>query len=337
MLNDRVSASLRSLLFLTLASPLAAQSVISTHAGVIHFFEGSVYLGDTQLQPHLGRFPSIPEGGELRTDTGRVEVLLSPDVFLRMGEKSAIRMVSNDLTNTQIEVRSGSVLIDAGKPNPDTSVTLIFRDWNVRILQKGNYRIDCAPPLLTVREGEAQVRRIPDGAPVAIHAGMTLPFAQVLVQEPTAGSVSEAAAPPTGDALSQWNTGRSESIAADNSIAAQINEDPSSRNANFDTFAYFPYLGGVPPASGLYGAYTSLVPSQVGFNSIYLPGYTYRPLLLGVPVIGSGIYYQAPYPRLGLPGRVIGVTPAPRFPVRTGPPVAPVHVGPGIGARAGHR
>ena len=79
--------------FSFLALPAVSQSVISTHSGVIHFFEGAVYIGDQPLESHPGRFPSMPQGAELRTAEGRAEVLLTPGVFIRVGARSTIRMV----------------------------------------------------------------------------------------------------------------------------------------------------------------------------------------------------------------------------------------------------
>jgi len=43
-----------------LTLPVQAQSVISTHSGIVYFSEGSVYLGDQVLQPHPGKFSSVP-------------------------------------------------------------------------------------------------------------------------------------------------------------------------------------------------------------------------------------------------------------------------------------
>ena len=90
--------------------------MISTHSGLIHFFEGAVYLGDQSLESRLGRFPTVPQGGELRTAEGRAEVLLTPGVFLRMADRSAIRMVVNDLADTQVELETGAVIVDSGEP-----------------------------------------------------------------------------------------------------------------------------------------------------------------------------------------------------------------------------
>src|SRR5215471_15789467 len=84
--------------------PALAQSVISTHSGVVYFFEGSVYIGDQRLEQKFGRFPDIGEGRELRTEHGRAEVLLTPGVFLRIGEGSAIRMLSSKFSDTRLEL-----------------------------------------------------------------------------------------------------------------------------------------------------------------------------------------------------------------------------------------
>src|SRR5215469_15643424 len=85
-----------------------AQSVISARSGVIHFFEGTVYLGDQRLERQIGRFPMLPDGGELRTEQGRAEVLLTPGVFLRMADNSAVRLLTSDLEDTHVELIGGS-------------------------------------------------------------------------------------------------------------------------------------------------------------------------------------------------------------------------------------
>ena len=99
MFHGRASAFWTLAVVAVLALPADGQSVISTHSGTVHFFEGAVYLGDQPLESHPGRFSSIPQGGELRTAAGRAEVLLTPGVFVRVGEQSKIRMVGNKLSD----------------------------------------------------------------------------------------------------------------------------------------------------------------------------------------------------------------------------------------------
>src|SRR5579863_8399373 len=168
---------------LGMALPVGAQSVISTRSGVLHFFEGSVYLDGQPLESHLGRYPTMPQGGELRTEDGKAEVLLTPGVFLRLSERSSIRLLGNDLADTRVELLAGSAIVDSGEPNPGTSVTLSYRDWKVHFLEKGAYRIDADPPRLWVRQGEAEVRAGIAGEPVPVRQGMSLAFGGLLLPE----------------------------------------------------------------------------------------------------------------------------------------------------------
>jgi hypothetical protein len=311
--------SRRLWVFVTFAMLANAQSVISTRSGVVHFFEGDVYLGDQLLQAHLGRFPMVPPGAELRTGEGRAEVLLTPNVFLRLDAHSTIRMVANDLADTQVELVAGNVIVESGVQNPGTSVTLIYQDWGVHFLRQGVYRIGTDPPRLAVQQGSVEVFAGDSSDPVSVDSGMSLPFTDVLAPENSTGAAS--------DAMGDWQTGRSQSISADNAITAQIDEDPDMRVPGADDFIDFPLLGvpmvGMDPTA-LYG---SAAMYQPGFNSIYLPGYVYRPMILSLVGLGlPGRYpiYISPtrFPGGSLPGTGgIGViSPLPRLPVLTSPP-----------------
>jgi hypothetical protein len=312
-----------------LALPAYGQAVISTRAGLVHFFEGAVFVAGQPLQARLGKFTTIPEGAELRTEQGRAEVLLTPGVFLRLGEKSAIRMVANALADTRVELLSGSAIVESAQPAAGTSVTLIYKDWSVHQPEKGAYRIDGQPPRVQVREGEAEVSDGAGDPPVSVDQGMDLPLAAVLVPEKSTADAH--------DSLSDWAEGRAESISADNAISASI-QDPatlSGSNLPADAFTYFPMLGYSSFGSLLSSASGSLSSSpsglygslyQTGFYSLYLPGYTYRPLFLRMPSsLGSSIGLQRPlYPpaRIGFPSSPVTHSPTIR-------PITPqpVHVG----------
>ncbi len=269
------------LVVLTLLTPPAnGQAVISTRSGIINFFEGSVYLGDEPVQASPGRFASVPKGVELRTAEGRAEVLLTPGVFLRIGEKTTIRMVANELSDTRVEVLTGSAIVDAAEPNSGTSVTLIYRNWGIHFLEPGVYRIDSNPPRLCVFQGKAEVSTNDNKVALSVGHGMYLPFAEVLVPERLPDQPR--------DALSTWAEGRQQSISADNAIAANI-QDPASMNSSnsgFDNFTNYPMLGLPSLGPILSSTYSSLPTYQPGFYSTYLPGYTYLPLFVGLVVGG---------------------------------------------------
>ncbi len=89
------------------AAVCCAQSITSAHSGTLHYFEGDVSIDGTQVQSKVGRFSEIKEQGVLRTAQGRAEVLLTPGVFLRLGEQSSFKMISNQLSDTRVEMLTG--------------------------------------------------------------------------------------------------------------------------------------------------------------------------------------------------------------------------------------
>jgi hypothetical protein len=306
-----------------LALPAYGQAVISTRSGVVHFFEGTVTVAGQPLESHFGKFTSIPEGAELRTEQGRAEVLLTPGVFLRVGEKSAIRMVASALANTRVELLAGSAIVESAESAAGTSVTLMYKNWNMRQPHEGSYRVDSDPPRLQVHGGQVEVSANGGDAPVEVEKGMYLPFETILAPEKSTDEPS--------DALNDWSDGRAQSISADNAIAADI-QDPATMTGSSlpaDAFTYFPMLG-YPSLGASLSPYSSLTPYQSGlygttmyqpgFYSIYLPGYTHRPLFLGLPVGGLGRSVFQPT-RVGLPGYGL-----PRPPItRPVIPPAPAH------------
>src|SRR3984893_8013056 len=128
----------------------SAQSVISAKSGLIHYVEGRVYLGDELVESKFGSFPDIKENGQVRTEDGRAEVLLTPGVFLRLGENSAIRMVTNRLIDTRLEFLSGSILVEADDLPKDNGVTIVYKDYSIKLERKGVYRFDSEPRALRI-------------------------------------------------------------------------------------------------------------------------------------------------------------------------------------------
>src|SRR5437899_331574 len=90
-----------------------AQQVISARSGLIHYVEGAVQLDGQPVEVKIASFKEMKDNSELRTVDGRAEILLSPGAFLRLGENSAVRMVSGKLTDSRLEFLSGEALIEA--------------------------------------------------------------------------------------------------------------------------------------------------------------------------------------------------------------------------------
>src|SRR5258706_3442414 len=104
-----------------------AQSVVSAHSGVVHYVDGTAYVNNERVEPKFGQFPEIKQDQELRTEEGGAEILLTPGVFLRLAENSSIRMSSNKLTDTRVEILTGSAMVECDDLAKDNAVMLLYK------------------------------------------------------------------------------------------------------------------------------------------------------------------------------------------------------------------
>jgi len=338
MLRPQTTFPLLSILAFA-SLPAFGQTVVSTRSGLLYFFEGSVFIGDDPVQQKFGKFPEVGEGHKLRTEKGRAELLLTPGVFLRMNENSSICMLSNALSDTRVELLGGSAILEANSTAPDTAVKIIYKGWQVRVPQKGVYRIDSEPARLQVYRGQAEVSAKDKAEVVVAKDGEILPLAPVLVPEQSLTASS--------DAFKNWAMSRSQAVTADDAIAADIVDDPSKMDASglaAGSFSYFPMTG--LPSLGITNPYgvSFWSPYQSTLSSLYYPSYMYGPLYSGWPS-SFGLYPR----RITFPTHIgtgfhPGISPSSRVPFappRPLPHPAPAHTGIGAGAHvgghAGHR
>src|ERR1051326_3721199 len=135
-----------------------AQSVISAHSGVIHYTEGKVLMDDKVYEAKTSEFGDLKDNSVLKTEEGRAEILLTPGVFLRLGENSSVKMISNRLSDTRVEVLGGEALVECTELLKDNQVTMRYKDATIALTKHGLYRFDVPPGRLRVYDGEAIVR-----------------------------------------------------------------------------------------------------------------------------------------------------------------------------------
>src|SRR5579872_5458440 len=109
------------------ASSAFGQSIISAHSGVVQYIEGNASLDGAPVELKFGHYPEIKQDQEFRTEEGRAEILLTPGVFLRLGENSGIRMLSNGLADTRVEVLQGSAIVECEQLPRDNAITLVYK------------------------------------------------------------------------------------------------------------------------------------------------------------------------------------------------------------------
>jgi hypothetical protein len=204
-------AAIAGLAFLVLAiSSAQGQYMISAHSGVIQYVEGTAYLNNNQVEPKTGEFPNIRESEIFRTTEGMAEVLLTPGVFLRLGENSSIRMVSNKLTDTQVEILSGAAMVECDDLAKDNAVTLLYKGNNMQLVKHGLYRVDAEQGLFKVYDGEAIVKG--ESGQLTLHKGKETALTGVLM--------AENFDPKADDELYRWSDRRAGYLAKANISSA---------------------------------------------------------------------------------------------------------------------
>jgi len=152
----RLKAILLSLA--TLCAPVAlAQSANPAVPGTVNYVEGSASIEGRMLNQRSVGSAQLQPGQVLGTANGKAELLLTPGVFLRVGENSAVRMVSPDLLNTQIEVVRGRADIEVDEIHPRNNIEVTEAGANTRLLKNGFYAFDADKHTVRVFKGEAEI------------------------------------------------------------------------------------------------------------------------------------------------------------------------------------
>jgi len=312
-----------------LAVSVSAQPVISARAGLIEFADGVVFLDGALLRQVPGRFPQVNEGSELRTETGRAELMLTPGVFLRIGDNSAVQMIANHLADTRVRLMHGTAIVDAVGASPKTSVTILSGDYQVQIGQDGRFRFNAEPAELRVEDGKAQVNH--NGNTLTVDAGHLVAL--------TGGLTARLLDSTPRDRLDDWDQARSDSLAQGNEEAAKTQDlsnaidnwqnDPAAALSAGGMSGYIPPPGYIPMAP--YTGWVSSPYTSLGLNP-------YDPLLYpwGFGMAGAyGLYGVPLYRNYLLRSPLTGVSSYPyRYPAGLRPSI-PVGVGVGTGLGVG--
>ena len=138
-----VAKSLFSVSVLALgALPAFSQSVISAKSGVVSYVQGNVLLNDQEIKNSETKGTEIKEGGVLRTEEGRAEVLLTLGAVLRVADASSLTLLTNRLIDTRIELLKGTHILEVAEVQKDNNLTIIMKDATIVVTKRGLYRFD---------------------------------------------------------------------------------------------------------------------------------------------------------------------------------------------------
>ncbi len=145
---------------------------------VNYIVSGAAYLDGKQLNSRDVGTATLNAGDELTTQQGRAEVLLTPGVFLRLGDDSAVKMISPDITLTQVELEHGQAGVEVDEIYKQNDLQVIDAGVTTQLVQDGYYEVNANPATVRVFNGKAAVevrdgkyKVLKDGHEFALAAG----------------------------------------------------------------------------------------------------------------------------------------------------------------------
>ncbi len=140
-----------------LAIPAAAAA--SAIPGTLNYVEGQVSVAGQTVSSQAVGSTQVQPNQVLETGNGRAELLLTPGVFLRVGDNSAVRLVSPDLANTRVEVLRGQAIVEVAELFKDNNLWVMMNGASTRLNKQGLYAFNADSQLVQVFDGKATVEQ----------------------------------------------------------------------------------------------------------------------------------------------------------------------------------
>ncbi len=143
----------------TLSAPAWAVNTNASTAvpGTLNYLEGNVSIADQTLNSKSIGSAQLRAGQSLTTGTGKAEVLLTPGVFLRVGDNSSVKMVSPTILNTEVDLQHGQAMLEVEQILPENDIRVTEDGATTRILKTGLYDFNSNAGWVRVFDGKALV------------------------------------------------------------------------------------------------------------------------------------------------------------------------------------
>ena len=182
---------------------------------MINYTEGRVTIDGQTVTANSDGKTELEPGQVLSTIQGKAEMLLTPGVFLRLGDNASVRMVSPSLTDTRVELLKGEAMVEADQVLRGNHLVIADHGVDTSIEKNGLYRFTTDPGQVAVYDGKAQV--FLDEHAIDVGKGKQVALTQV----------AEAKIKPDkfdrhqSDSLYQWSDVRSQYVAEANQSSVQ--------------------------------------------------------------------------------------------------------------------
>jgi hypothetical protein len=139
-----------------LSSP--AWSSIPPQPGTVNYIEGQAAIGAQSLTEKSVGSAKLDAGQSLSTANGRAEILLTPGIFLRLDDHSALQMISPGLADTIMTLEKGRAMVEVATIRPENNVRIGEDGSSVQLLKAGLYDFDANRGEIRVFDGKALVQ-----------------------------------------------------------------------------------------------------------------------------------------------------------------------------------
>jgi hypothetical protein len=267
-------------------APTRDTFVISARAGGVNAVTGGARVrthGNTEWQ-QLTIKEDLGVGDLVKTGfDGRVEMLLNPGSYLRVGENSEFEFINNSLDNLEVRLLKGTAIVEAtGADDTEMQINITTPHTRLAIVRRGLYRLNVIPgdnTELIVRKGRVML----DRSQTKITGGNKVVFSNdtFLIAK------LQKAEKKSFDQLDQWSKERADTVAQANRkiksrelgmLMSSLRNgwfDASSRglwwyNARYSCYTFVPFFMGWGSPYGNY------------YSNAFFPGYCCS---------GRGVYY----------------------------------------------
>ena len=141
----------------TLSVAVFAQTTVSARPGTLNYVEGQASIEGRQLASGSVNNTTLQSGETLSTTNGKVEILLTPGIFLRLGENSTVQMVSPNLTHTEVRIEHGLANVEVDQIHGENKILIDLPNGQSQLMKKGLYTFDAGNSSVRVFNGQANV------------------------------------------------------------------------------------------------------------------------------------------------------------------------------------
>jgi hypothetical protein len=142
--------------FLAAARPMNNQTS-PARPGPLNYVEGQATINGQPVDKNSIGSAELQAGQTLETQNGRAEILLTPGVFVRLGNNSSVQMVSPDIVNTEVRVVKGRALIEVDWIQKENRIRIDAGNTPVELQEKGLYDFDADRNQVRVFDGRAAI------------------------------------------------------------------------------------------------------------------------------------------------------------------------------------